>query len=82
MQRSQRFCDLVKGRLISVSYIYIYIYICQEEARWYQQKLGSLKKYEFKLDVCDCRNESDGKMTEMVKLYGEWLFAAGRVIER
>ena len=27
----QRLCDLVKGRLIDVSYIYIYIYIY-----WYQ----------------------------------------------
>ena len=30
-----------------------------------QKKLGmSLTKFEFWLDVCDCRNESDGKMTE------------------
>ena len=35
------------------------------------KKLGmSLKKSEFRLDVCDCRDESDGKMTERVKFYG------------
>ena len=42
----------------------------------------SLKESEFRLDVCDCSDESDRKMTEIAKFYGEWLFAAGRVVER
>ena len=58
-------------------------FVCQEEARWYQKKLGkSLKKSEFRLNVCDTRDESDEKMTERVKFYGEWLFAVGREVER
>ena len=58
-------------------------FVCQKEARWYQKKLGmSLKKSEFRLDICDCRDESDGKMTERVKFYGEWLLAVSREVER
>ena len=42
----------------------------------------SLEKFEFRVDVLNCRDESYGKMTERVKYYGEWLFAAGREVER
>ena len=58
-------------------------FVCQEEARWYQKKLEmSLRKSEFRFDVCDCRDESDGKMTKRVKFCGEWLFAVGQEVER
>ena len=40
------------------------------------------KNLRFRLDVCNCRDESDGKMTKRVKFYGEWLFTVSREVGR
>ena len=59
LQIDQRLCDLVKGRLINVSYIYIYIR-CVQETRWKGERteMCGIREprgecYKFFLPECD-----------------------------